>query len=245
MVRYIRGISKMYTPPFWYGTIIYKEIMGQYYNGTKIGTCENMYYLRLEKARKLAEMGACDDDNIPFLTYVNDGETRFRFPFPQEDEMADDLVNAQLFDEGFLVPCPEEVEISHATICMGSTLYNKTDNVNVFIPCLHSKEFKETGIKTSTPPFHQFLKVCYKAMRPKIVNGEETKELVESTLFECARCGQLQRVSHEEMEKIKEMATEYYTAKYKLVAQRDLENETLVAQNAKALALALETIKRM
>lgn len=109
MVRYIRGISKMYTPPFWYGTIIYKEIMGQYYKGTKIGTCENMYYLRLEKARKLAEMGACDDDNIPFLT----------------------------------------------------------------------------------------------------------------------------------------MATEYYTAKYKLVTQRDLENESLVSQNAKALALALETIKRM
>ena len=176
---------------------------------------------------------------------MTDGVTRFRFPFPQEDEIADDLCNAKLFDEGFLVPCPESVEVNHSTICLGSQLYNKSDNVNIFIPCPHSKEFRDTGIKTSTPPFHQFLKVCYKAMRPKIVDGKETKELVESTLFECARCGQLQRVSHEEMELIKEKAREYYTAKYRLVSQRELDNESLVEQNRKALELALETINRM
>lgn len=224
--------------------------MGQYYKGEKIGTCESMYYMRLSQAQKLASIGAVDDDKISFLEYCTDGVTRFRFPFPDEDgvEEAGLYSNGYIkaFDRGFLVPVPDGIEINHTHKCAGNTLCDGTHNVNMFIPCIYSEEFKNTGIQLSSGGAGQrYINIMYKAMRPKIVDGKETKELVLSTLFECARCGQLQRVSNEEMARIKEMAIEHYSAKYRLVAQRDLDNEPLVAQNKKALDEALETINRM
>jgi len=62
--------------------------MGEYstHNGQsiKIGTCEDMYYLRYDQRHLVkAERGSVDVNN---KTHV--GSLRFRFPFPEEDAMA-------------------------------------------------------------------------------------------------------------------------------------------------------------
>jgi len=73
----------------------------------------------------------------------------------------------------------------------------------------------------------------------------ENVPLEQTTLIECARCGQLQRVSREELEEIKEYARDCFKAQYNLVAQRDLDNTELVISNQKQLQSKLNIIERI
>lgn len=156
-----------------------------------------MYYMRLEEAKKLADMGEEDDDRIKFSEYLSDNVTMWRFPFPDEDEMiASEFVNA-VYDKGFNLPVGD-VEVNHAEICVHNTHKGGGYGVNIFLPCPNSKE--ATYRMSNNGAGEQFLRVRFQAIR----NGEE------KTIFECARCGQLQRFSDEDVAKIKERAMEYY-----------------------------------
>jgi len=178
--------------------------MGQYYKGKKIGTCENMYYMTLREAQTLAGMGVQDDDQIPFSDYLKDGVTRFRFPFPNEE--GKDLLSLK-HDTSFILPVGD-VEVNHDRICISNELNGGGHNVNIFIPCLYSKEFKDMGIKTSNAGVgEQMLGVKFQGMRLK---EGSTIEFEEKTIFECSRCGQQQRFGSSDIEKIKARATEYY-----------------------------------
>lgn len=55
-----------------------------YYNGhrVKIGTCEDMYYLRADQRHKVRK----DEHSVDVSRYER--ELRFRFPFPDEDNIA-------------------------------------------------------------------------------------------------------------------------------------------------------------
>lgn len=59
--------------------------MGEYatYNGSrvKLGTCEDMYYLRADQADKVRAVGEGETDPIKYASAI-----RFRFPFPDEDD---------------------------------------------------------------------------------------------------------------------------------------------------------------
>lgn len=174
--------------------------MGQYYKGRKIGTCEIMYYMRLTEAKKLADMGASDDDGIKFNEYLTDNITMFRFPFPDEDqrELAD--VGYESHEKRFIVPAIG-IDAGHDTITVHSTRKDGGDGINIFIPCPYSEEFKDANIKTSTGgPGGQKLDVLFEGMR----NGEV------KTIFACSRCGAMQRFSGDDIEKIKEQARNYY-----------------------------------
>ncbi len=168
--------------------------MGQYYKGEKIGTCECMYYIRLDEAQALANRGEQDDDKISFTEYLNDNTTRWRFPFPNE-EMDFNFNNREPF-KTFALPCP--VEVNHKEIVVSNQHFGGGYNVNIWLPCPHSKDFH---LKTSNGGAgEQFICVEFEAIR----NGEV------KTIFKCARCGQSQRFSNDDIIKIKARAIEYF-----------------------------------
>lgn len=215
-----------------------------------------MYYMRLSQAQKLADVGARDDDGIKFSDYLTDGETRFRFPFPDEDgrEQAGLFYsNVTDFDRGFTIPVPATISINHDTICVSNQPRNQSGhNVNIFIPCPHSEAFKATGLQTSTGGAgQQHITIRYKAMRKPIDRATqkelENVPLEETTIFECAQCGQLQRVSREELEEIKTYAREHFEAiaKHSAISDRQRNNAELMAQIEKDLQEKTEIINRI
>ena len=187
--------------------------MGQYYNGSKIGTCETIYYLRLSQAERLAKQGARDDDEISFADYLKDGETKFRFPFPDEDDdflLEDPRPDISDFNRGYLIPVGNVIdsfEDNHEEICISNQLQGGGDSVNMFIPCPYSRKFKEMGIRTSIGGFGENkVHIVMEAMRADGKNGE----LIKRTIYKCARCGSLFRITLEETKKLKEYLKEYY-----------------------------------
>ena len=174
--------------------------MGQYYKGQKIGTCEAMYYLRLNQAKKLAKEGQSDDDGISFKEYLNDDATMFRFPYPEEDGLSQvELLNDDT--PTFKLPAGCLDEVNHREKCYSNELKDGGHNVNIFLPCIYSEEFKKMGIKTShNGAGEQFLNIEFQTIR----DGKE------KTIFSCSRCGQLQRFTDEDIEKLKKRAIEYY-----------------------------------
>lgn len=185
--------------------------MGQYYKGRKIGTCESMYYMRMSEAEKLAKMGACDDDGIKFSDMLKDGVTRFRFPFPKED--GKDLLGSDvMWSQGFVLPAGG-VAIEHGNVCISSQPAQDTkdntgrENINIFVPCPYSQAFKDLGLKSSRIG-EQFIEVKFEGMR--FANETRTGALERKTIFECLRCGNLQRLPAEEVAKLKARALEYF-----------------------------------
>jgi hypothetical protein len=171
--------------------------MGQYLGDRKIGTCESMYYMRLEEAEQLAKEGKRDNDGISFEDYIKDNTTRFRFPFPDEDAGIPDDCK---YNKSFMIPCsPDLEEVGHTTICLSSQTNGSGQNVNIIIPCPHDPKFKELGIKTS-PIGQQYLNVTMEAIR----DGKR------KTIFECARCGQAQRFDDADIVKIKAHALAHF-----------------------------------
>lgn len=177
--------------------------MGQYYKGSKIGTCESMYYLRLKEAQGLAEIGAADDDGIKFSEYLTDNVTKFRFPFPNEDSMTRSERFNEPYDKSFMLPAGN-IQVDHGTVCYSNSHKGGGHNVNIIMPCPHDPKFKgllEAGVKLSmggAGPL--FLGVLFEGIRDGKVK----------TIFECARCGSMMRFSDDEVAEIKRDATEYF-----------------------------------
>ena len=65
--------------------------MGEYVkiNGTetKIGTCESLYYTTAKQFKTALPEMTCEGSMNP-SEYLTSGEFRFRFPFPDEDNIA-------------------------------------------------------------------------------------------------------------------------------------------------------------
>lgn len=180
--------------------------MGQYYKGEKIGTCDTMYYMRLGRAKQLAELGARDDDKIAFSDYLKDNVTKWRFAFPDEDTHDTVQQNRWAHDKTFMLPAGG-VEVSHDTITIHNEHKKGGHGINIFVPCPHSKEF---NIKMSSGGAgEQFVGVLFQAMRDHI-GGDGKIVRKEKTIFQCARCGAMQRFSDEDIEKIKARTKEYF-----------------------------------
>lgn len=105
--------------------------MGEYarYNGEsiKIGTCEDMYYLRADQALSVsAEDGSVD----PLGEYA--GPIRFRFPFPDEDDVEPGAFDR--YDRGIgieHVSAPEDLAGEHYTV----QFVAQSHGYNVCLPC--------------------------------------------------------------------------------------------------------------
>lgn len=104
--------------------------MGEYakYGGksVKIGTCENMYYLRFsQRSQVRPEEGSLDPADPSIV-----GELRFRFPWPDEDSIAPGA-----FDSAFkLVGVPGDWEVG-AGVEHYSVQFTAREGYNVSLPC--------------------------------------------------------------------------------------------------------------
>jgi len=209
--------------------------MGQYYGERKIGTCERMYYMRQDEAEELASKGEQDNDGIKFSEYLSDNITAFRFPFPSEDKKLGDKYN-----QSFSIPAGVLTDIGHRDICISNTPKNMSGhNVNIFIPCIYSQEFKNTGLKLSMGGAgEQFLDILYTGNRYRD-NDTKTGLMKRKTIFACSRCEQEQRFSDEDIEKLKTHATKYY--EYLNQSNKNEPDEHKQAQYNEAM----EIIKRI
>lgn len=175
--------------------------MGQYYKGRKIGTCETMYYMGIEEARYLADFGEKDDDGITFKEYLEDGITRWRFPWPKEQH--DKQTDIRMFS----IPAGD-IEIDHDDLCFHNTHITAGYGINIFVPCPHSKEFKDKGLRTSQGGLgEQWIIIKYEGMRPV---SPGSKELTLKTIFSCARCDNEFRLHDYDVLKVKQRAIEHF-----------------------------------
>lgn len=115
--------------------------MGEYalYEGReiKIGTCENMYYLRFDQRHQVQHLpGNVDVQNPEHVK-----ELRFRFPFPDEDHTAPGSFES--YGRHFAVhgvTLPEEIE-------HGSVQFTSAAGYLTSLPCPESKEGRALPFK--------------------------------------------------------------------------------------------------
>lgn len=209
--------------------------MGQYYNGEKIGTCENMYYMRLAQAEKLAAAGARDDDGIKFSEYLTDNTTRWRLPWPDEDgrEKAGLLYSdVSDFERYYELQVPQDVKINHTAKCY------QGNGHNVFLPCIHSEEWDKVaaaGVKLSHGTHYQKIQCMYDAIR----DGER------AILFECSVCGNLQRMAADDWRKVWKFNAEMIRKPFKTSLHDREDGASIWAQDLRDYAERLEIMNRL
>lgn len=103
--------------------------MGEYanYNGEqiKIGTCENMYYLRADQARKVGPLKGNVDP-------IRDRESiRFRFPWPDEDKVEPGAFDP--YNRGLALSLPAPTDVEHYSV-----QFTASAGYNCSIPCPES-----------------------------------------------------------------------------------------------------------
>jgi hypothetical protein len=91
----------------------------------KIGTCENMYYLRAGQAHQVRAL----PDNVDPVRDRDKG-IRFRFPFPDEDDVAPGAFDS--YERGAPLYLPVPTDIEHAIVQF------TTPGYNVCLPCPES-----------------------------------------------------------------------------------------------------------
>jgi hypothetical protein len=131
----------------------------------KIGTCEDMYYLRADQADQITSTrGSLDPQNEQTAQRI-----RFRFPFPEEDNiLPGDFTDHDKGLTAYGIEVPEEVE--HRKIQFTAP------GILVSLPCPESKEAKESGL-----PFH------YNGHKGKVQIIQQ--RLVDGALVTICKCG--------------------------------------------------------
>lgn len=121
--------------------------MGEYakLNGEdiKIGTCEQMYYLRADQVQLIESVsGSVNPQRKEEAESI-----RFRFPFPDEDHVEPGAFEP--YDRAFSVwdvEVPEDIEHYHLQFTRN---YPSSGGILLSTPCPHSKEGKASGLKWS------------------------------------------------------------------------------------------------
>jgi hypothetical protein len=115
--------------------------MGEYinYNGheIKLGTCESLYYTRLDQLRDLRGVLDKLEGNLEVSEYLNPKNGfRYRFPFPEEDAIA--IGDFKEYDKGLVIQLHTDdysiAEFDHYE-SWHSCSANHGYNVNVAHPC--------------------------------------------------------------------------------------------------------------
>lgn len=150
-------------------------IMGEYakYKGEeiKIGTCEDMYYLRADQARKVLPLRGNVDP-------VKDADgIRFRFPFPDEDSIEPGAFNDFNRTIGVWgVEVPEEIDHSSLQFTRN---YPSSGGILLSAPCPESKEGKASGLRYHYNGYNGKVQIA----QQRLVDGQ----LV--LICQCGSCG--------------------------------------------------------
>lgn len=123
--------------------------MGEYalYRGTpvKLGTCEDLFYVRYADFARMVAAGEIEQylGNDAPAEYLRGG-SRFRFPFPDEDDLAP--FTYQNFNRGFVVnvtAAPDLVTMAeHGRATASFHPDGGGYNVNVSVPCPQTDDFE-------------------------------------------------------------------------------------------------------
>lgn len=145
----------------------------------KIGTCEQMYYLRADQVHLIRPL---NQNNINPQSSKQAESIRFRFPFPQEDHVKPGEFEDPDYGLGLYgIEPPKEIE--HYSLQFTRN-YPQSGGVLLSIPCPRSKEGKANPVKVSyngySGPVH--------IHSQRLVQGK----LV--LILRCGDCGALYRV---------------------------------------------------
>lgn len=188
--------------------------MGEYanHNGerVKIGTCESMYYLRADQAHMVeAVSGSVDPVADRF-------GIRFRFPFPDEDDIAPGRFED--YDRGVQIPgwsIPEEFDDGH-----GSVQFTSTAGYVLSIPC--PEQFGQPGFHVDTPGGLRVHRNGFNG-GPVVRQQKWLDSGVLCTVFSCGACGALWRL--ETIEQAEPVIVAYRSAADERERQRQRDEE--------------------
>src|SRR5262245_32043164 len=137
----------------------------------KIGTCEDMYYLRHDQRHLVAAEGGSVDVNGPEA-----GEIRFRFPFPQEDRMEPGTFEPFYGLGVWGIEVPEEIDHHWLQFTRN---YPNSGGILLSTPCPESKEGKASGLRFSYNGYSGKVQI----VQQRIIGDELW------TVCECGSCG--------------------------------------------------------
>lgn len=144
----------------------------------KIGTCEQMYYLRADQVGQVRWKSG----NVDPTKQDEAERIRFRFPFPQEDNIKPGDFEDHDYGLGISSILPPE-DIDHGTLQF-SRNYPTAHGIGLSTPCPRSKEGKASGFKF----FYNGYSGPVQVHSQRLVDGK----LV--LILRCADCGALYRV---------------------------------------------------
>jgi hypothetical protein len=197
--------------------------MGEYatYNGQsiKIGTCEQMYYLRADQVHLIKpESGSVNPQSASEA-----GSIRFRFPFPQEDGIKPGAFDN--YDYGFGlygVDVPEDIDHNSLQFTRN---YPQSGGILLSTPCPRSKEGKASGLKFAYNGY------C----GPVYIHSQRLKDGQLKLVLRCGDCGALYRQERlddckQVLEALEKLATsnqsDHNRTFYTTIAQRIIDGYT-------------------
>lgn len=167
--------------------------MGEYVKNIKLGTCEDLYYTTYQELQRRVKGG------FPAQEYLDPKNGfRYRFPFPDEDHK-NQFGKYKGYNRGVLITIPKfkEIELAHDKMFFRSDMNPQLKGLRPFgfyIPCPQNDN-------DITPIFdwdHLKDVRMFEIVQQKQV-GEELQ-----TVVRCPYCGELCRLSLEEITKIAE-----------------------------------------
>lgn len=154
----------------------YAKLNGQ---SVKIGTCEQMYYLRADQVQLIEP----ERNSVNPKIKEHAEQIRFRFPFPQEDNEQPGGFYSLGYDYGmglYGVEVPEEVE--HHSLQFTRN-YPSAGGILLSAPCPRSKEGKASGLKFHYNGYSGAAQIHSQ----RLVNGQLR------LVMKCGDCGALWR----------------------------------------------------
>lgn len=176
--------------------------MGEYINldgkPYKLGTCEDLYYVRMDQLRQWIDAGRTEQlsGNLPPREYLKpEHGFRFRFPFPGE-EAPERVPGSDDYDHGLRVCIPKDcdfdlVEHDHVTAHFSAGKYGGYQ-VNAMLPCPQSKEWLTATFKKSVSGGWEGRTSVIEIVQQKYVEAEIW------TVIRCPHCGQKVRLDSTE-----------------------------------------------
>ncbi|MFH0753080.1 MAG: hypothetical protein V2A70_00770 [Candidatus Omnitrophota bacterium] len=167
----------------------------------KLGTCEDLYYVRFDQLKEnLVLMHQVDGNDKP-EEYLNPKNGyRYRFPFPDEDIRK--IGEYEKFNRGLLIGVPYEIldGVEHGKICVPTSCQGAY-NVNQYVSCPADPSFKITcSAKTDRAPL-------------EIIQQKQVDDQL-WTVCRCGWCGRAFRLDQEAAMKLCAAIDELYKDEY-------------------------------
>lgn len=164
--------------------------MGEYaiYQGVeiKIGTCEDMYYLRADQRDKVTPLpgSLCPASNDVL------GLIRFRFPWPDEDDI--EPGSDKFYDKGYARSYGVHGMLPPSDVDHHSIQFSAPVGLLVSLPCPNSEEGKSQPYKVHRNGYQGDVAICGTAWR-----GGEWR-----VILKCGACGAMYNAPREHAEEV-------------------------------------------